>query len=85
MKTALQGLQRAITFSLPRHQVRCSYVAAARAAGGRTDIAFSRLRTLLHAALSGVNKISPLRGERFSHNFQKYGAIIPLLMKKGCA
>ena len=28
------------------------------------------------AVLSGVNKISPLRGERFGCNFQKYGAVL---------
>ena len=36
-------------------------------------IAYPRLRPL-HADLSGVNKISPLRGERFVHNSRKYGA-----------
>lgn len=51
MKTALQGLQRAITFSLSRHQVRCSYVASARAAGRRTG---HRLPQIAAAASRGL-------------------------------
>ena len=57
-------------FRLPRHNHSLSSVPSARAAGGRT-----RPRTSPDCgltALSGVNKISPLRGELFFCNFQKY-------------
>ena len=56
----------------PRHFHRCSSVPAARAAGER-DLPKPQIAAL--TALSGVTKISPLRGESFFRNFQKYGAV----------
>ena len=71
------------TFVFPQQSPPLSSVPAARAAGWRTRL-HSSPDCVRYADLSGVNKMSSLRDELFFRNFQKYGAVIPLLGKKGC-